>query len=216
MRTLPLLIVASCVAPEPVDFGDPALLGPLEADNLAPEVPAEGGEPFPESMTLAAGEDEDADHYWAHARGWVHADSARVWAALRELDVMVDRRAVDEWELVEDNVLPEFDFSFLIAHTVNDVFTVSYDLTWVFELQQGSVEVPEQVVARWDKTDGTPFIDLLSGSVLLRRVDSGLTEVQLMEHLRATSRDEEELERVLTDLFADLVAASHGEALPQF
>lgn len=45
MRTLPLLVLASCVSPEPVDFGGPSLLGPLEADDLAPEVPAEPGEP---------------------------------------------------------------------------------------------------------------------------------------------------------------------------
>lgn len=214
MRLFPLVGLLGCFQPPPtVNFGDPARLGPLEQDNLAPEVPAIDGEPFPEAMTLVSGHDEDEERTWAHLRGWVRADSSQVWSALRELEVMVDRRAVDEWALVEESRHPEFDFSYVIAHTVNDVFTVSYDLTWVHELQQGSLDTPERVIARWDKTHGTGFITQLSGSVVLRRVDSGLTEIQLQEHLVAARDDPSLIEAALTDLYADVVAASHGDPL---
>ena len=97
------LVLTGCFGPpEEVDFGDPSLLGPLEDVNLAPEVPGEDGDPFPEALSMVAGEDEENDRYYAHARAWVKADSARVWEAFRELDVIADRRAVDVYTLVED------------------------------------------------------------------------------------------------------------------
>jgi len=211
------LLLAGCFnPPTPEGFGDPSLLGPLEVDNLAPPVPAEEGDPFPESLSMVSGEDVDNDRYYAHARGWLKADSADVWASLRNLDVMADRREVDEYELVAEGSLPEFDFSYVIANRVEDLLTVNYELTWVHELQQGDLGIPERVVVRWDKTDGTGFIDLLAGSVVIRRVDAGLCEVELIEHLRAAARDEQTIEQVLADLYGDLRADVHGEPLPTY
>lgn len=216
-RLLPFVLLAACGGPPTaVDFGDPSLLGPLEEVNTAPEVPAEGADAFPETLSLVSGHDDENDWYWAHARAWVKADSAKVWEALRDIDVYTDRREVEEYEVLEENVLPEFDFSFLVANHVNDIITVNYELTWVHELQAGEVATPEQVVVRWDKTDGTQFIDLLSGSVVIHRVDGGLCEIEFIEHLRAAARDEETLEQFLTDVYADVRAYAHDEPLPTF
>ncbi|MEZ4321263.1 MAG: hypothetical protein R3F61_27555 [Myxococcota bacterium] len=218
MRLFPaLLLLTGCFGPPTeVDFGDPSLLGPLEPVNLAPEVQPVGDDAFPEVLTIASGHDDENDRYWAHARGWIKADSADVWASLRNLDVYSDRRSVDEYELIGENTMPEFDFSFVVANHVNDVIAVNYDLTWVHELQEGTITVPESIAIQWDKTDGTQFIDLLSGSVIVRRVDGGLCEIEYIEHLRAAARDEETLELYLGDVYADLRAHVHGEPLPTF
>ncbi len=213
---LPLVLTGCFGSPTPVDFGDPSLLGPLEAVNLAPEVPAEDGDPFPESLSMVAGEDEENDRFYAHARAWVQADSAKVWEALRDLDVIADRREVDEYTLVEDNALPEFDFSYVVHNEVDDIIAVQYDLTWVHELQEGSIDTPQSVVVQWSKTDGTTFIDLLAGSVEIERIDSGLCEVRFIEHLRAAARDETTLEAYLQDLYADVLAFVHDEPLQTF
>lgn len=210
-----LPFVAGCFGPpEEVDFGDPSLLGPLEDVNLAPEVPAQDGDPFPEMLSMVSGEDEENDRYYAHARAWVKADSAKVWEALRDADVTADRRAVDAWDVVEANALPEFDFSYVVHNEVNDVISVQYDLTWVHELQDGTLDAPQTVAIQWSKTDGTGFINLLSGSVVIERVDSGLCEIQLIEHLRAAARDESTLEAYLEDLYADILAFVNDEPLP--
>lgn len=214
-RVVLAALIAGCTPPEPVDFGDPDQLAPLEDVNLAPEVPGQPGDPFPEQLAFASGEDLEADRYWAHARGWVHADCADVWAALRVHEVMVDRRSVDEWT-VESDVLPEFDFSFVVHNTVHDFLTVNFDLTWVHEVQVGDLSVPERVVVRWDKTDGTGFIDLLSGSMVLHRIDGGLCELEAIEHLRAAREDETTLVQYLTDLHADVVATVQGQPLPDY
>ncbi len=217
LRVTPCLLLLGCFgSATPVDFGDPALLGPLEEVNLAPEVPADGADAFPEDIVFVSGEDEDNDRYYAHARAWVHADSVDVWDALRQLEVYADRREVDEYALIEDNVLPDFDFSFLVSNHVDDVVNVNYEVTWVHELQEGSVEVPEEVAIRWEKTDGTAFIDLLAGTVIVRRVDSGLCELEMIEHLRAAQRDEATLVQFLDDLYGDVLATVHGTPLPTY
>lgn len=213
-RTLALLAATGCFKDPPtVDFGDPDGLAPLEDVNLAPEVPGQPGDPFPEDIVFVAGEDEANDRYFAHGRAWVHADCGEVWAALRVHEVMVDRRGVDEWTVTE-NVVPEFDFSFLVHNVVHDVLTIDFDLTWVHQLQEGTVERPDRVVARFDKTAGSGFLDVLSASVVMNGVDDGLCELELIEHMRAALRDEEVLVQYLTDLHTDLVASVHGEPLP--
>lgn len=209
-----LLLVLGCRPPTPVDFGDPALLGPLEDLNRAPAIPAEGTDTQPESVVLLSGFDAAADHHWTHARAWVHSDAAATWAALRDLDVMADRRAVDEYRLAAEGVEPDFDFSFVLDHRVQDLITLQFELTWVHELQEGTADEPSYVVARWDKTDGTPFIDLLSGTVEIRAVEPDLTELACISHLRASGRDATGMEQYWRDLHADILAHLAGRPLP--
>lgn len=206
MRFLPLTALLACTPPTPVDFGDPALLAPLEPENTAPD-PTLG-----QGLTMTSGERDGL--YWAHARGLVEADAGAVWEALRNPEVCADRREVDEYTW-EDNVLPEFDFSFVFHNTVRNPVTVNYDLTWVHELQEGEISDPASVVIRFDKTDGTQFIDKLAGSVVVTATDQG-TEIAFQEHLEAALRDETTLEQYLTDLFADIEAELAGDPLPTF
>lgn len=200
-----LFLLLACTPPTPVDFGDPALLSPLEEVNQAAD-PAIG------ELTMASGETDG--RYWAHARALVPEDANAVWEALRDPDVCADRRAVDEYTW-EDNVLPEFDFSFVFHNTVRNPVTVNYDLTWVHELHEGEISEPLEVVIRFDKTDGTQFIDLLAGSVVITQTEAG-TEIGFMEHLEAALRDEKTLEAYLTDLFGDIQATLAGQPLPTY
>ncbi|MCA9570972.1 MAG: hypothetical protein KC656_24195 [Myxococcales bacterium] len=201
---LPFLL--ACGSPTPVDPGFD--LQPLE-DNTAP-VPDVAG-----VLTTVSGEDEANDRFWAHARGRVDADPATVWEALQVLDVIVDRREVDLYSYAPDPTLG-YDRAFQVDNEVDDLITVRFRLTWVHELQIGPEEAPERVLVRWDKTHGTAFIDLLSGTVELTARDDGTTDLAFVEHLRAAARDEATIEQYLEDLFADVVAWSAGEALPTF
>ncbi len=187
----------------------PAVLAPLEANRAA--WPA-GGTEVPD---VVSGGDDDL--WWAHSRGYVQEPPARVWAALTEPDVFVDRREVDSWEFERD-VLPEFDRSWVTHHVVEDVLTVDYDLTWAFEIQAGEEPAVEYVVARWDKTDGTPFIDVLRGTLELEAdpTDPNRTRISLIEHLKASLRDDETIAMFLRDLHASIAAVAHGDRLPTY
>jgi hypothetical protein len=201
---LPLL---ACGKPEPVEF--PSELEPLE-ENRASWPAAVGGE-LPETLDVVSG--GDSSLWWAHARGYVRAPAAEVWEHLRDPDTDVDRREVDEWEVTSDTV-PRFDDSYTLHCVVNDLITVEYDLTRVHELQAGKEAAPERVVAQWSKTDGTPFIALLEGTVVLEPEGDDVTRLEYVEHLEAAQRDDATIAQYLTDLHASLVAVAAGEPLP--
>ena len=200
-----IVLLLACVPEPPASFGDPAQLQPLEADNLAPEADLDG------PLTLASGERDGI--YWAHAKARLSDPPVEVWRALRTLDVVADRRGVDEYSWT-DNVRPEFDFSFDMLNVVRNPIRVEYTLTWVHELHSGEIDAPERVVVRWDKTDGTPFIQQLGGSILLEADGAG-TSLEFQEVLEAAQRDEQTLETFLADVLDDVVSTLDGAPLTE-
>lgn len=208
-----LALIVGCGESGEIDF--PARLGPLEDTNKAPAVTPVGTE----ALNVVGGDgyvDEEGNEvFWAHARGYVAADIREVWTAAANPDVNVDRREADEWTVDHDTV-PAFDPSYTIHNTVYDIIKVEYDITWVHELQEGSEDAPALVVAQWDKTGGSSVIDILRGSMVLRSVGAGVTEIELVEHLKAALRDEETIERYLQDLYDSIVAEAHGRPLPTY
>lgn len=208
MRSLLPLLVA-CSSNDAVDF--PSRLAPLE-DNRAP-LPTGPGD-HPEILSIVSG--GDADLWWAHGQGYIHAPVDSVWIHARDIEVCVDRREVEAWTSTWGTV-PSFDASYTIHNTARDIITVEYDATWVHEVQAlDEADMPSRVVAQWDKTAGTPFIELLAGSVVLEAVEPNVTKVSLVEHLQAPLRDDETIATYLSDYFADLLARTHGEPLPTF
>ena len=188
----------------------PDTLAPLDDNRASP--PTSDGEPYPEVLSVVSG--GDGGLWWAHALGYIHASSGDVWAAARDPDVGVDRREVDEWTVTSTS--DGFDESYVVHNTVHDVITVNYDLRWLHELQEGTEAEPERVVIVWEKTEGTGFIDVLEGSLVIRPVADGVTEVGFVEHLDATLRDDQTLVSFLQDFHASLVAAANGRALPVY
>lgn len=207
-----LAALLACHRDEPVVLPDPDALAPLDAVNLAPELsPGEDGL-HPEEITFASGEREDK-LYWAHAKAYVHETPDVVWGCLRQTDVVVDRREVDEWSSEADPE-PEFDDSLLIHNTVHDIITVDYDLLWLHEVQEGTLDAPTAVAIQWQKVEGSNVIELLIGTALLSDEEDGTTRLELEEHFKAALRDEETIVSYLDDLYASVVACAHDEPLP--
>jgi len=207
---LMLIAVAGCASDDEVDF--PAILSPLE-ESQAPAPTGAG--PTPELISVVSG--GDSELWWAHGTAYVHGAPDAVWAAAKQIEVCVDRREVTSWTATPD-VVAEFDASYAIHNRVEDIIAIEYDVTWVHELQAGSADAPELVVAQWEKTDGTPFIDLLQGSVVLRAVDDApeVTALEIVAQLKAPQRDDATMVAYVEDFYADLVATVHGEPLPVF
>ena len=192
------MMVVGCSSPT----GFPVELAALEPNRAPP--------PDGEGVEIVSGGDDAL--WWAHAHGFLDAPLPTVWLHARDIEVCVDRREVSEYSVTPDTV-PRFDASYTIHNQVRDVITVQYDTTWVHEVQQGTVAVPERVVAQWDKTAGTVFIELLAGSVEFEADGDG-TRVLLVEHLRAPLRDDATIARYLEDYFWDLAARVDGDPLP--
>ena len=69
---------------------------------------------------------------------------------------------------------------------------------------------------RYQKVEGSSFIELMEGSVLLVEAADGVTEVQLIEHLDAVQTGIEDVENYQRDLFGSVVAFVHGDPLPTY
>lgn len=185
---------------------------PLE--DLRVEAPAADGGTLPEAFAIATGTD-DAGMHWGHLRGFVHGPLVDVWAAYQQADVVVDRRRVAEWggTAVDE---PDADFAQDIDHRVEDIITIEYVVRWR-HAAVGDLDAPDKVSMRWQKTEGGALIETLRGSVaLLPTDDPDITEVQSIEHLKAPRTGPEEVEGLLTDVWADVVAFTHGRPLPTF
>jgi len=204
-------ITSGCFGDEETPF--PPGLEPLE-ENVAPAPEPRDGEPFPEELVMVR---EFAPYtprtHAIHARGYVHAPIADVWEALRDPDVGADRRVFSSWSTTPD-VEPEYDYSYVIHSEITQVIVVEYDVTWRHGVVEGTLDAPTLVSARYQKTSGSTAISDLQGSIQLTELESGVTEIAIVEYLRAVASDHGNIEAFLSDMFAELVILSHGGELP--
>jgi hypothetical protein len=91
---------------------------------------------------------------------------------------------------------------------------VEYDVTWRHGVIEGTLEEPTFVSARYQKTAGSTVIQRLNGGVLLIAVTPDVTEVQIIEELRAFESGYENIESFLRDMYAELKIRARGEPLP--
>lgn len=219
MRSLLPVLLLACSGGSAPDEALPerTFLEPLEEINLAPPVPRAGEDPTPEAIAFTSGFDLGQFHHYSHMRGWVHADAQLVWEALREPDVMVDRRVIDSYIVKNQDFRPDVDFSWVFASDMTiQGREIEFDITWLHTVDQGELEAPELVVARWDMTDGPDFIDRISGSIELEAVEPGLTEIRGIFHMRAFPQGTGSMEQYWKDLHADVLAVLDGEPVSTY
>ena len=205
------LFAASCAGNTASDF--PPGLSPLDDTNQAVPPAAKPGDPYPEDVSTATGETDD--YSWAQAKGYVHAPIEVTFAAMHAKDVCVDRRKVDEWTITE-GVEPEYLFSELVHNVVHSIVTVEFDMTWRFDVIEGTHDLPTTVAGRFMKTYGTTYINLLAGSIVAHKVDDQTTEIELIEHLAGHGQGPGTAESLLRDYFWSVVAVAHGQPLPTY
>lgn len=158
---------------------------------------------------------ETDDWIEGHAAWRIDRPVVDVWNALREPDVVVDRRRIDEWSSVVVNDTSS-DFSMAVTNSTTEIITVSFDLTWRHKVVEGGPSSPEQLAVRWQKTFGPDIIERLEGSMVVWDIDEGSTGVQVVERLSTPTSGPEEIEAYLTDFFNDTEDAAWGRALTEF
>lgn len=158
---------------------------------------------------------EEGEPGWVCGSGWIQAPIADVIAAMAEPDAVVNRRAASDWEVTWDEP-PRYDVGYMLHVTVPDILTVEFDLQVMQGLVSGTHEAPEHVSETWEKVDGFQFIYLLEGSAQAYAEGEDLTLVVLAENLHGASGGIEPSVSSLRDFYADILALSHGEPLPEY
>ena len=187
----------------------PPGLAPLE-DNKAPW-PAEGAE----SIRTAFGQkDGDEEYTWGHARGYVRRPLSAVHQALIKPRVSANRRSLTEFTVEHD--VEDYPHSYALHNRVEDAINLEFNVVWRHGALSGTEEEPEEFGSRWQKTDGSEVIEFLQGSVYSWELDDETTALEIVMHQRSWGDDREILEESLSDYFADVVAASKGQPLPDY
>ena len=205
-------LVAAVGCKKEVERGFPSDIAPLE-DNLADPVSSRKQGDL--NFVCGEADDEDPSYFWCHARGWVEAPIADVYAATQEPDVNVDRREVSEWD-VTWNVDPDAEVSYQIDQVVKNIVTVEYSAVWAHTVHQGTPEEPEVTWCLFDTVEGDNLIQVFRGSIVLVAEEDGLTEFQYIEHLKTPMRNETQVEQTIRDVYADVIAHVEGRSLPDF
>ncbi|AKV01408.1 hypothetical protein AKJ09_08071 [Labilithrix luteola] len=182
---------------------------PIGEDGTTPP-DARDGDPYPEDMHLEGRSRDDLTI--AVGNGFVHGDLATVWKAFSTPEVVADRGA-DELSFRRDTE-PAYQVSFVVHNVVHDVITVSWDVTWREIASKGTREAPEEVRVRWQKTEGTGFIDTYEGSVGLFPVAPNVTRVELVQRIEAHGQTVDETLSGSRSLYDRVVAAVHKTPAP--
>ncbi|MSP55992.1 MAG: hypothetical protein EXR69_10370 [Myxococcales bacterium] len=216
VRLVPLRLLV------PILLGSPLLACTGNADDSSSDTPP-GLDPL-EANTASLPDDEsvsfsssDADGFNnTHARGRVIAPFGDVVICVQTPEVGVDRRRVSEFS-VNNAVDPNYEVSYDVLTTVEDIVTVAYTLTWV----QGERE-DASWGARWTKAEdrdpdvNANLLEDIEGSVLVQAIDDSNTDVGIIEHLDATMTSTDDTEQYTGDFYASIVACAHGAALPTY
>jgi hypothetical protein len=201
-RWLVVLACAGCQHDVVSPF--PPGLEPLE-DNPVPEQTA----PYTETLATASatGSNSEVEVY---GRGYVLADPATVWAATKTPQAVVATCTTDAQSFTVGNQ-PQYEFSFLVSYTVNDVLTVQWDDQWRY----GTIDAtPFFGMIKHQKVDGSSFITLSEGTIQVTDTGAGATEIAIVEHLEAIAGSSDDVIKSTQHVFASIVALSHGGTIP--
>jgi uncharacterized protein YndB with AHSA1/START domain len=186
----------------------PPGLEPLE-DNLAP---AQAGPPFVEAMAYLDG--DNGRWAWVHGRGYLQAPPSEVWAALKRPEVVLAFCSTDRQE-VEADVEPEYEHSFRVHYTVEELISVSWQEAWRYGTIDGVTAAPRFGMVRYQKVYGSNLIRTLEGSIQLHATaDAGATELQLIEHVDAAGGTVEDMRRSMQHRFDSVQAVVGGGEPP--
>lgn len=214
LRCAPVLLLPTLIGcQKSVSTPFPAGLEPLE--DCSAGLPAAGASgDLPEDAQVAAGDDDD--WMYVHLCGYVLTDADAVWDALQDADVITDRRRISDYQVTAQDIEPDYDVSFRIHHVVEDLITVEYDIDWRQGVWQEEHDGVSSVAARFQKTEGSSFIELIEGSILVETVDQDAVSLELVIHHQSLGYDLEDLQLRAMDFYGSLVAAAHGDSLPVY
>ena len=152
-----------------------------------------------------------AGHYASHARGYIHAPLAKVYAALRVPAASYIHNSGGGTRLDGDPLMDvePFPISFRVRYANATVIgDVKFDVTYRGGPSQGTELAPLVVGQRYQKTWGTSHIQLMAGSLVATAVDGApdVTSVEMVAWLEADTQGQADCNGTLADLFGDLAA----------
>jgi hypothetical protein len=193
----------------------PPWTAPLDPTDEAMDPAPTSTDAHPEQLSIVTG--HNSDYYWAHCRGWIHGSVDQVWSAMKDPNVIVDRRTVSSWTVTKQDVDPTAAVSFILHNVIVNVITVQIDTEWREGVTEGSSSAPTKVAVRNTLVNGNLLVTTIDDSIETSRVDDQTVEVQIERHAQnASPTPDSDIRRYEQDLFNSIVARVHGQPLPTY
>ena len=205
------VLFVACFSEDVVEKEFPSILEPLEEIRVG--LPA--GDDYPEEIKLIS---EDGEEYaWVHARGYLHISLEDAWTALRNDLVYVNQRTVESYTVTEVDS-EEYDYIYIVENQVQDIVLVEFTNEWRHVGNLDEKGELSDVVVRWQKIEGTDFIQLMEGSVEIIPVEGedAVVEIRIIEHLKATLDQEDNAVEFVTDMAERWRLVGQGQSIPQY
>jgi hypothetical protein len=208
-----LIAIATASCTSHTNF--PPGLEPWETNAAMPPAPAMGME-FPEQLSMVS-------RYWGdgssissvHARGYIDAPVADVARAARDPQTGFDPTASDGLTVLAYDIDPTYTWTYRTHVTTHAFVVVDWFLEWREGVVEGTTDAPTIYAVRWQKVDGNAQIEVMEGSLVLRRVDGHpeITAVEYQYHLKAPLSNAVTVRNYLTSIYGRLRDRSHGRTL---
>jgi hypothetical protein len=154
-------------------------------------------------------------HYTSHARGYLQANVARVYLALQDpaSSYIHNQAGTTKRDRADDLGVESFPLSYVVHYRsetpiAGTTIVTRFDVTYRGGPLQGSAADPVVVGQRYQKTWGVADIHIMAGSLVASPVDGcpGVTGVEMVAWLKATTQGQADCDGTLRDLFDDLQA----------
>jgi hypothetical protein len=190
---------------------------PLEPTSAAAAFPVATdlvNDPCPQGLGLIVAV-PNFSHYGSHARGYLHGNVARVYQALLDPASSYIHNQAGHADFAGPdtfNVEP-FPLSYLVHYKsttplAGTTLITRFDVTYRGGALVGTEAAPVEIGQRYQKTWGVENIRVMTGSLVARDSATcpGVTEVEMVAWLSATTQGQADCNGTLTDLFGDLEA----------
>jgi hypothetical protein len=207
--------VAGCGKNVVEDFPLSVGFQPLESVSTSVTFPpAAGNELYPQEINVVAG--PQTGHYASHGRGYLHASLATVYQALHDpaASYIHNHNGAPRLEDVPGNPFmgeenPPFPVSFRVRYAsptgIPGYGDAKFDITYRAGPLEGTEAAPVKIGERYQKTWGIQNIEVMSGSLVATEVAPGITAVEMVAWLKATTQDQSDCDGTVRDLYGNLV-----------
>jgi hypothetical protein len=152
-------------------------------------------------------------YYDSHACGYLQAPLLKVYEALHDPAASYIHNTGGGTKLDGPPVLdvePTFPVSFRVRYSsptgIPGMADAKFDITYRAGPLEGTDEAPVKIGERYQKTWGISNIEVMSGSLVATEVAPGVTRVEMVAWLKATTQYQSDCDGTVRDLFGDLVA----------
>ncbi len=213
-----LLAVAGSLAGcgKNVADGFPLEVGFQPLESVATSVtfpPAAGNETYPQEINVVAG--PQSGHYTSYGKGYLHASLAQVYQALHDpaASYIHNYNNAPRLDDVPGNPFMNeepFPVSFRVRYAsptgIPGYGDAKFDVTYRAGPLDGTDAAPVKIGERYQKTWGIQNIEVMSGSLVASEVAPGVTAVEMVAWLKATTQDQSDCDGTVRDLYGDIVA----------